>query len=37
MMLIFTPFLGCYLLIKKRKIFIHPNEKVINKYDVDNL
>ena len=37
MMLNFTPFLGCFLLIKKDPFFIHPSEKVINKFSVDNL
>ena len=36
MMLNFTPFLGCFLLIKKGLIFLHPSEKVINKFSVDN-
>jgi hypothetical protein len=36
MMLNFTPFLGCFLLIKKDPIFIHLSEKVINKFSVDN-
>ena len=36
MMLNFTPFLGCFLLIKKVPVFIHPSEKVINKFSVDN-
>ena len=36
MMLNFTPFLGCFLLIKKDPVFIHPNKKVINKFSVDN-
>jgi hypothetical protein len=36
MMLNFTPFFGCFLLIKKSLVFIHPSEKVINKFSVDN-
>ena len=36
MMLNFIPFFGSNLLIKKHPIFIHPSEKVINKFSVDN-